>query len=116
MDENVSGCYAQKPLKSVERIIRASSNKHDVIVDLFAHSGSTLLAAEILDRRCVTADIDPIFCEITIRRLEQYRRTGSLGWQNGHPFEREMPEALARSDGSEDPLLKIRSSQQSLFG
>jgi len=46
MEENVSGCYAQKPLKSVERIVRASSNKRDVILDLFAHSGSTLLAAE----------------------------------------------------------------------
>ncbi len=92
MEENVSGCYAQKPLRSIERIVRASSNKGDVILDLFAHSGSTLLAAEILDRRCCTADLDPIFCEIAIRRLEHYRRTGRLGWQNGHPFEKEMPE------------------------
>ena len=92
MEENVSGCYAQKPLRSIERIVRASSNKGDVILDLFAHSGSTLLAAEILDRRCCTADLDPIFCEIAIRRLEYYRRTGRLGWQNGHPFEKEMPE------------------------
>ena len=91
MEENVSGCYAQKPLKCVERIIRASSNKDDVIVDFFCHSGSTLLAAEILDRRCFTGDIDPIFCEIAIRRLEQYRQSGRLGWQNGHPFESEIP-------------------------
>ncbi len=91
MEENVSGCYAQKPLKSVERIVQASSNKNDVIVDFFAHSGSTLLAAEVLGRRCLTGDVDPVFCEITIRRLEQYRRTGRLGWQNGHPFEKELP-------------------------
>jgi site-specific DNA-methyltransferase (adenine-specific) len=92
MEENVSGCYAQKPLKSVKRIVRASSNAHDVILDLFAHSGATLLAAEILDRSCLTADIDPVFCEITIRRLEHYRRTGKLGWQNAHPFESEVDE------------------------
>ena len=49
MEENVSGCYPQKPLKSIERIVRASSNKRDAVLDLFAHSGSTLLAAEILD-------------------------------------------------------------------
>ena len=66
MAENVSGCYAQKPLKSVERIVRASSNKGDLILDLFAHSGSTLLAAEILNRSCLTSDIDPVFCEIAI--------------------------------------------------
>lgn len=94
MEENVSGCYAQKPLKSVERIVRASSNPGDLIADLFAHSGSTLLAAEILGRRCVAADIDPVFCEIAIRRLEHYRRTGKRGWQNGHPFEQEIPENI----------------------
>lgn len=92
MEENVSGCYAQKPLKSVERIVRASSDMGNVILDLFAHSGTTLLAAEILDRSCLTSDIDPIFCEITIRRLEHYRRTGKLGWQNRHAFETELSE------------------------
>jgi site-specific DNA-methyltransferase (adenine-specific) len=90
MQENVSGCYAQKPLKCIDRIIRASSNPGDAVIDLFAHSGATLLAAEILDRQCFTADLDPLFCEITIRRLEHYRRTGKSGWQNGHPFEREI--------------------------
>jgi len=94
MEENVSGCYAQKPLKSLERIIRASSTKGDVVLDLFAHSGTTLLAAEILERQCLTADIDPLYCEIVIRRLEYFRETGRLGWQNGHPFEREMPDTL----------------------
>lgn len=90
MEENVSGCYAQKPLKCIERIIRASSNTDDLILDFFAHSGTTLLAAEILGRRCFTADIDPVFCEITIRRLERYRNLRKLGWQNGHPFEQQL--------------------------
>jgi site-specific DNA-methyltransferase (adenine-specific) len=91
MEENVSGCYAQKSLKCIDRIIRASSNPGDVVIDLFAHSGTTLLSAEILDRHCFTADLDPLFCEITIRRLEHYRQTGKSGWQNGHPFEQEIP-------------------------
>jgi len=89
MEENVSGCYAQKPLKSIDRIIRASSDPGDTIADFFSHSGTTLLSAEINGRRCATMDIDPLFCEITIRRLEHFRRTGRLGWQNGHPFENE---------------------------
>lgn len=87
MEENVSGCYAQKPLKSIDRIIRASSNPGDLVVDYFAHSGTTLLASEILQRRCFTIDLDPIYAEITIRRLEHLRATGKTGWQNGHPFE-----------------------------
>lgn len=89
MEENVNGCYAQKPLKAIDRIIRASSKPDDVVIDFFAHSGATLLAAEVAGRRCCTMDIDPVFCEIAIRRLEQFRETGRLGWQNSHPFERE---------------------------
>ncbi len=92
LEENVSGCYAQKPLKSSERIIRASSEAGDAVLDLFAHSGTTLLAAEMHNRSCLTADVDPVFCEIAIRRLEHFRRTGKLGWQNGHPFEKELPD------------------------
>ncbi|NKQ34587.1 MAG: site-specific DNA-methyltransferase, partial [Chloroflexi bacterium] len=56
-----------------------------------SHSGTTLLASEIKKRRCYTVDIDPIYCEISIRRLELFRQKGKLGWQNGNPFEQELP-------------------------
>jgi len=92
MEENVSGCYAQKPLKCIDRIIKASSNPGDLVIDYFAHSGTTLLVSEILKRKCFTVDIDPIYAEITIRRLELFRETGRTGWQNGNPFEKECPE------------------------
>jgi len=103
MEENVSGCYAQKPLKSIERIIRASSSADDLVIDYFSHSGTTLLASEILDRKCYTVDIDPVFAEITIRRLENFRATGRTGWQNGNPFEAELAnlgiQAIGMNDG-----------------
>jgi site-specific DNA-methyltransferase (adenine-specific) len=44
----------------------------------------------MLGRRCSTIDIDPIYGEIAIRRLEHFRVTGKTGWQNGNPFEREI--------------------------
>lgn len=86
MEENVPGCYAQKPLKAITRIIETSSSEGQIILDLFAHSGTTLLAAERLQRTAYTMDIDPIFAEITIRRLEHYRETGKTGWQWENPF------------------------------
>ncbi len=89
LDENVSGCYAQKPLKAIARILAASSAPDGLVLDLFAHSGTTLLAAELAGRRCRSADLDPVFCEIAIRRLEHQRATGRLGWQHGHAFETE---------------------------
>jgi site-specific DNA-methyltransferase (adenine-specific) len=90
MEENVNGCYAQKPLKAIQRIIEASSQPGDVVLDFFAHSGTTLLACELAGRRCLTMDCDPLFVEITRRRLEHYRATGKRGWQNSNPFAREL--------------------------
>jgi len=96
MEENIPGAYAQKPLKSIERIIKTSSKEGDIVADFFAHSGTTLMAAEKLNRRCITFDMDPVFAELTIRRLERYRETGKTGWQWENPF----PEI-----SSNDPLL-----------
>ncbi len=84
LEENVPGAYAQKPLGAVRRIVRSAPTAS--VLDLFAHSGTSLLAAELEGRRCDTADIDPVFAEITIRRLEHYRRTGRTGWQWHSPF------------------------------
>lgn len=109
MEENVSGCYAQKPIKCIDRIIRASSNPGDLVIDFFSHSGTTLLASEILKRKCFTVDIDPIYAEISIRRLERFRTTGRLGWQNGHPFEREVAVVKANPDS------KFRNSAQEVL-
>jgi hypothetical protein len=61
----------------------------------------------------LTADIDPLFCEISIRRLEHFRRTGRLGWQNGHAFEDECPELL--QPVPEETSVTLHTSQPSLF-
>lgn len=86
MEENVPGAYAQKPLKSILRIIEASSNENDIVADLFCHSGTTILAAELLNRKCYAMEIDPVFAELSIRRLEHYRTAGKKGWQWSNPF------------------------------
>ena len=86
MEENVPGCYAQKPLKAIERIISSGSSENDLVADFFAHAGTTLIAGEKLKRKVFTFDIDPIFAEITIRRLEHHRKTGKTGWQWNNPF------------------------------
>src|SRR5215467_9871802 len=71
---------------AITRIVEASSSPGDTVLDFFSHSGTTLLAAEMSGRTCLTMDIDPIFCEITIRRLENFRLAGRTGWQNSNPF------------------------------
>jgi len=113
MNENVNGCYAQKPLKSSERILNASSARGDVVIDWFSHSGATLLACERLGRRCLTMDIDPVFAEVTIRRLERFRATGDLGWQNGNPFQSEIAADPALSSWAHEQ--EEEAAQTNLF-
>ena len=92
MEENVNGCYAQKPLKAIKRIIEASSAENDIIIDFFSHSGTTLIASEILGRKCFTSDLNPVFCEISLRRIENFRKNKKTGWQNSNPFFNEILE------------------------
>ncbi|MBN1412579.1 MAG: site-specific DNA-methyltransferase [Spirochaetales bacterium] len=98
MEENVPGAYAQKPLKAINRIVEASSREGDVVTDFFAHSGTTLISCDMLGRTCYTCDSDPLFAEMSIRRLENYRKTGKTGWQWRNPF----PEILFPAHGKRD--------------
>jgi DNA modification methylase len=86
MEENVPGCYAQKPLGALERIIQSSSEEKELVLDFFSHSGTTLLAGERCGRRVYAFDCDPVFAELSIRRLKRYRETGRSGWQWKSPF------------------------------
>jgi site-specific DNA-methyltransferase (adenine-specific) len=86
LQENVPNANAQKPLAAIERNVLASSKSGHLVADFFSHSGSTLLACEIHGRRCVSMDLDPVYCELSIRRLENYRKTKKLGWQDSSPF------------------------------
>jgi site-specific DNA-methyltransferase (adenine-specific) len=59
----------QKPLKLIERLILASSNINDMILDPFAGSGSTLLASNNTNRNCIGIEINPDYYEIINKRL-----------------------------------------------
>lgn len=52
----ITGYPTQKPEKLIERIIAASSNKGDIVLDAFAGSGTTLAVAEKLGRRWIGID------------------------------------------------------------
>lgn len=58
-----------------EKALRRCTKVNDVVLDLFGGSGSTLIACEQLKRRCYTAEINPIFCQLIINRFEKYANT-----------------------------------------
>jgi len=58
----------QKPIALAQRAIRNSSKRGDLVLDTFLGSGSTLIAAESLGRRCFGIEIDPRYCQALSKR------------------------------------------------
>lgn len=58
----------QKPLELFERAIRWSSKPGECVLDPFLGSGTTLIAAARLGRRCLGMEIEPKFCDVIVRR------------------------------------------------
>ena len=65
------GYPTQKPLALLERIIKASSNPDDIVLDAFCGCGTALVAAQRLDRRWIGIDVSPTACRVMAERLEE---------------------------------------------
>ena len=62
----------QKPVALAARALKNSSKLEDIVLDLFGGSGSTLIACEQLNRTCYMMEIDPVYCDVIIRRWENF--------------------------------------------
>jgi site-specific DNA-methyltransferase (adenine-specific) len=76
------GYPTQKPLSLLERIIKASSDPDDVVLDAFCGCGTALVAAQRLDRRWVGIDSSPTACRVAADRLAR-----ECGLMEGLDFE-----------------------------
>ena len=69
--ELCGGHATPKPLALCGRAIKTSSRIGESILDVFGGSGSTLIAAEQLNRRCYMMELDPHYCDVIISRWEK---------------------------------------------
>lgn len=65
------GYPTQKPEKLIERIILASSNKNDLILDPFCGCGTTIAVAQRLGRKWIGIDVSPSACKLMKLRVEK---------------------------------------------
>ncbi len=82
------GYPTQKPLALLDRIIKASSNPNDIVLDAFCGCGTALEAAEHLGRQWIGIDISPTACRVMAKRLKDrcgIREDEKL-WRAGHGF------------------------------
>jgi len=69
----------QKPLALFETPIRNHTAPGDVVYEPFCGSGTQLVAAERLGRRCLAIELDPAYCDLIRERYEALRRGGGDG-------------------------------------
>jgi DNA modification methylase len=63
------GYPTQKPEKLLERIIKASSNPMDIVLDPFCGCGTTIAVAHRLGRRWIGIDVSPTACKLMAKRM-----------------------------------------------
>lgn len=60
-----------KPKDMIRRIIKASSNEGDLILDCFVGSGTTALCAKELGRNYLCADNNPDYVKLSVKNIER---------------------------------------------
>jgi DNA modification methylase len=62
----------QKPVELFARPMRRHTKVGDVCFEPFCGSGSQLIAAEQLNRRCFAMELEPVFVDVAVRRWEAF--------------------------------------------
>lgn len=99
-DEELAMHSTVKNLSMVSDAIRDCSHRGSLVLDPFGGSGTTLIAAENTGRRARLIEIDPSYCDVTIRRW--CKLTGKNAVREGDGATFESLEAAARSHNEED--------------
>ena len=92
------GYPTQKPLALLERIIEASSNPGDVVLDPFAGCATACVAAERLGRQWIGIDVSDMAAKLVIERLQREYNAGALpAFGAGGVFHPDLVERIAVS-------------------
>jgi DNA modification methylase len=75
-----------KPVELLKDILLDTSKPHDIVIDGFLGSGSTLMAAEKVHRRCFGVEIDPKYVDVTLWRWMQYTGEEPIHIESGLTF------------------------------
>jgi DNA modification methylase len=83
-----TGYPTQKPLALLERIVAASSNQNDIVLDAFCGCGTALVAAQRSGRQWIGIDISPTSCRVMAKRLRDVCKLpeNETLWKAGRGF------------------------------
>ena len=102
-----------KPLSLVADAILDCSKRGGIVLDSFAGSGTTLIAAEKTGRRGFGIELDPYYVDTIIRRFAEAYDIGAVHTQTGHTFE-QMSAKQPKLKGSRRDKEKEENSKISI--
>lgn len=88
-----------KPVALVADAIKDCSRRGEIVLDCFAGSGTTLIAAEKTGRRARLIEYDPHYCDVVVRRFQQVTGTSVTLVETGQDFET-VEETRCGADGA----------------
>jgi DNA modification methylase len=83
----LTGHGTQKPVECMRRPILHHTQRGDAVYDPFLGSGSTLIAAEQVGRRCLAMELDPIYVDVAIRRWQDFTGKRAVLDSDGRDFQ-----------------------------
>jgi DNA modification methylase len=87
-DEDAATVHGtQKPVECMRRPMVNNSKRGDAVYEPFAGSGTTLIAAESIERRCFAMEIDPRYCDVIIERWQSFTGSKAQLETDGRSFE-----------------------------
>jgi DNA modification methylase len=75
-----------KPVALVENAMLNNSQVNDIVIDFYLGSGTTMVAAHQLNRRCYGMEIDPKYCQVIVDRMRKLDPDIEI-MVNGRPLE-----------------------------
>jgi DNA modification methylase len=94
-----------KPVDLIQRAIHNSSRKGELVLDLFAGSGSTLMACELTGRHARMLELDPVYVDVIVRRWQQYTGKDATLDGDGRCFEEVSAERIPVTSQPDFPEL-----------
>ncbi len=89
-----------KPVKMIERCVKSSAAPDALVLEPFGGTGSTLMACAALGRSCYTMELEPVYCDVIVRRWQAF--SGEVAFNEaGQSFtEAEKITAYKERDGA----------------
>jgi DNA modification methylase len=86
-DDASTALSAQKPVECMRRPILNHTSEGQAVYDPFMGSGTTIIAAETINRVCYGVEISPLYVDMAIRRWQTFTGKTATRLGDGQSFE-----------------------------